>query len=200
MPVFKSGNKNIVNNYRPISLTSLIVKTMERIIHSKLTDVLTANGLLNSHQCGFHRSHSQALNDWAEALEHRDSCHCLFLDFAKTFDSVPHQHLLLKLESIGITGLLLKWINCFLTSRCQCVVINGKFSNWLPVLSGVPQGSILGPLLFIIYINDITSFVQSSSLKIFADDVSLYAQVSMPSDCLKLQEDLSHNYEWYLQW
>jgi len=106
------------------------------------------------------------------------SCHCLLLDFAKAFDSVPHQHLLLKLETIGITGNLLKWISAFLTSRSQRVVINGEFSDWLPVLSGVPQDSILGPLLFILYFDDITSVVQSSSVRVFADDVSLYAKIS----------------------
>ena len=128
------------------------------------------------------------------------SCHCLLLDFAKAFDSIPHQHLLLKLESIGITGNLLQWINHFLTSRSQRVIMNSKFSNWLPVLSGVPQGSILGPLLFIIYINDIVSVVQSSSIKIFSDDVSLYANVSSYNDCLQLQEDLSRIYNWFICW
>jgi len=110
---------------------------------------------------------------------------------------VAHQHLLLKLESIGITGNLLKWISAFLTSHSQGVVINGKFSDWLPVLSGVPQGSILGPLLSILHINDITSVVQSSSVRVFADDVSLYAT---QEDSLKLQDDLSRIYNWSLHW
>ena len=171
---------------------------------SSLTDILTKSGLLNSNQYGFRKGHStshlliEAVNDWAETLDCRDSCHCLLLDFAKAFYSVPHQHLLLKLESIGITGNLLQWIDRFLTSRFQRVVINGKFSEWLPVLSGVPQGSILGPLLFIIYINDITSVVQSSSIRVFADDASLYAKVSTQDDCLKLQDDLSRIYNWSL--
>ena len=206
VPVFKRNKRNLACNYRPISLTSLVVKTMERIILSHLTDVLIKNGLLNSHQYGFRKAHStshlliEAVNDWAEILECRGSCHCLLLDFAKAFDSVPHQRLLLKLASIGITGHLLQWIDHFLTSRSQRVVINGKFSKWLPVLSGVPQGSILGPLLFIIYVNDITSVVQSSSVRIFADDVSLYAKVSSLHDCLMLHDDLSRIYNWSIRW
>ena len=118
---------------------------MERIILSSLTDILTAHGLLNFNQYGFCKGHStlhlllEAVNDWAEILDHRGSCHCLLLDFAKAFDSVPHNRLLLKLESIGIYhGNLLQWIAHFLSSRFQRVVINGQFSSWLPVLNGVP--------------------------------------------------------------
>ena len=107
---------------------------------------------------------------------------------------------MLKLERIGITGDLLLWINHVLTTRFQRVVVNGKASNWLLVISGVPQGSVLGPLLFILYIDDIRSVVKSSSLRLFADDVSIYAKVSSVDDCLQLQEDLSCIYKWTVQW
>ena len=157
---------------------------MERIIHSELTVVLESHNLISTHQFGFCKNHSathlllEAVHDWAKALEGRDSIHCLFLDFAKAFDSVPHHRLLLKLQSLGVSGELLDWTKCFLTTRSQRVVVNGQFSKWLPVASGVPQGSILGPLLFILYIDDIRHVVEDSSIKYFADDLSLYFQVS----------------------
>jgi len=106
----------------------------------------------------------KAAHDWARTLELRQSCHCLFLDFSKAFDTVPHSRLLLKLESLGITGDLLNWIKAFLTTQSQRVVINGCHSSWLPVISAVPQGSILGQLLFILYVNDIKTVISHSYL------------------------------------
>ena len=99
------------------------------------------------------------------------SCHCLFLDFSKAFDTVPHSCLLLKLESLGITGDLLNWIKAFLTIRFQRFVVNGCHSRWLPVISGVPQGSILDPQLFILYVNGIKTVISHSYLKMFTDDL-----------------------------
>ena len=206
VPVFKRDDRHIPSNYRPISLTSVVIKTMERIIHSELTVVLESHNLISTHQFGFHKNHSathlllEAVHDWAKALEGRDSIHCLFLDFAKAFDSVPHHRLLLKLQSLGVSGELLDWTKCFLTTRSQRVVVNGQFSKWLPVASGVPRGSILGPLLFILYIDDIRHVVEDSSIKYFADDLSLYLQVSCYEDCLKLQNDLTRVHVWSLKW
>ena len=206
VPVFKRNDKSVVKNYRPISLTSLVVKTMERIIHSNLISALESHDKISSCQYGFRKNCSashllvQVVHDWAKALDYRGSSHCLFLDFAKAFDSVPHQRLLLRLECLGIHGNLLSWFCSYLTNRFQQVVVNGHYSEWLPVLSGVPQGSILGSLLFILYINDLHSLVTSSPLKIYADDVALYAAVSSYQDCVNLQNDLASIYDWSIMW
>ena len=141
-----------------------------------------------------------AVHDWETSLEKRHSIHCLFLDLAKAFDSVPHSCLLLKLECLGIRGSLLSWLEYFLTRRFQWVVINGAFSDWLPVLSGVPQGSVLGPLLFLLYMNDINHCLSYSSVQMFADDIALYKGIRSPTDCDLLQVDLNQVYAWSRKW
>ena len=108
----------------------------------------------------------------------------------KAFDSVPHERLLIKLNAIGITGSLQKWLRGFLINCLQRVVINGCYSEWLPVISGVPQGSVLGPLLFLLYVNDLQEAVSYSELNVFADDVALYKEIKSSVDCGLLQEDL----------
>ena len=120
----------------------------------------------------------QVVYDWPKALDSHDSSHCLFLDFSKAFNSVPHQRLLLKLKYLGIGGDLLSWFDFYLTNRYQHVIITVHYSEWLPMLSSIPQGLILEPLLFILYIDDLHSIVKSSPLKIYANDVALYATMS----------------------
>ena len=152
---------------------------MERIIHCQLIFALEGHNLLDNCQFGFHRKRStvslllQTVHDWAGSLDHHNSSHCIFLDLAKAFGSVSHPRLLLKLEALEITGDLLMWLRGFLTTRRQRVVIDGEFSSWIPVTSGVSQGSVLGPLLFLLYVNDISSVVSSKPvvhyLGIFVD-------------------------------
>ena len=127
-----------------------------------------------------------AVDDWAKIFNSRHSVHCLFLDFTKAFDSVPYERPLLKLWLYGVGGTLLNWFRCLLTTRRQHVVLNGSFSSWLPVISGVPQGTILGPLLFI---TDLAQFVKCK-FQLFADDLTLYHQIISNADCLHLQENL----------
>ena len=140
-----------------------------------------------------------AVHDWSLCLELRSSVHCIFLDFAKAFDSVAHEHLLIKLQCIGINGELLQWIRSFLTHRLR-VVVNGTYSDWLSVRSGVPQGSVLGPLLFLLYIDDLHSIVKHSKLKLYADDVALYREIKSEADCQLLQDDLDLICGWAKKW
>ena len=146
---------------------------MEYIIRSELASILEIHNLINAchDQFSFYKGYSithlllEAIHDWTKALEYCDNCHCLCLDLAKAFDSVPHHWLMLKLKSLSVSGQLLEWICCFLTTRSQCVIVNGHFSEWLPVVSGVLQGSILGLLLFILYTDDVQCIVNHSSIQ-----------------------------------
>ena len=201
-PIYKKGERCLACNYRPISLTSIIVKVMERIICKQLISTLERSGRISDNQFGFRANRStvtlllSVIHDWSLCLERRSSIHCVFLDFAKAFDLVPHEHLLLKLQCLGITGQLLQWVRSFLTSRFQRVGINGSYSDWLPVRSGVPQGSVLGPLLFLLYIDDLHNVVSNSTLKLFADNVALYREVKCSADCSLLQQDLDNISSW----
>ena len=122
-------------------------------------------------------------------LDKRHQHDFIILDFSKAFDRVPHERLLKKLEHHGIRGNILKWIRVFLTDRSQLVIIEGTTSDSVPVVSGVPQGTVLGPLLFLIYINNLPDCVQSSA-RLSSDDCKLYRQIKLQLDCEQLQEDL----------
>ena len=116
-----------------------------------------------------------------------------FLDFSKAFDSVSHPHLISKLDQIGIKGHLLQWFTSYLNNRVQRVVIDGKNSEWLPVTSGVPQGSLLGPALFVSFINDMPRAVsQCSTLALFADDAKFFCTIRSASDCVQFQGDINN--------
>ena len=162
--------------------------------------------LLSPSQSGFRNKRStvtlltEAVDDWSLGLEQRSTIHCLLLDFSKAFDSVPHERLLLKLSSLGINGKVLSWLRSFLTYRKQRVVINGAYSDWANVTSGVPQGTVLGPLLFLLYVNDLDSVVKNSKIKLFADDVLLYAPANTQQECSALQDDLTAISNWTNCW
>ena len=204
IPIHKKGNRHNPNNYRPISLTGHVVKIAERLIAMKIRQFVSP--LITPVQHGFRPNHScltqllQTIHCLAQSLDKGLSSHAVFLDFSKAFDSVPHQRLLLKLKHIGIRGRNLKWIEAFLTDREQRVIIQGQSSNWVKVTSGVPQGTVLGPLLFLIYINDLANAIRHSSIRLFADDCVLFKAVRSASDCEELQEDLGNIQSWCAKW
>ena len=123
----------------------------------------------------------------------------IYLDFQKAFDSVPHHRLIRKLAAYGVTGKILRWIETFLTDRKQRVCVEGSLSNWEDVLSGIPQGSVLGPTLFVMFINDMPDAITSLS-KMFADDAKVFRQIENRADIAALQKDLDHLTDWSLKW
>ena len=204
-PLFKKGARLACSNYRPISLTSHIVKLLERIILSHILELSRKNNTFSCDQHGFQEKCScisqllECLNDWSQAFDEGHSVVCIYLDFAKAFDSVPHQCLILKLRQVGIRGKIIEWIQEYLNHTRQRVILKNSVSQWLPVTSGVPQGSILGPILFLIYVNDLPDYV-SNTTKMFADDTKAYSTIDSKDDCHILQKDLNNLASWSRTW
>ena len=202
-PIHKSGDKSDVSNYRPISLLCTVSKVLERLVYNKIIDFISPQ--ISNYQFGFLARRSSLhqllmfLNSVFTSLLVKNSTDVIYLDIKKAFDSISHQSLISKLSTVGIRGVLLEWFSCYLTSRQQCVTIRGSISHFLPVLSGVPQGSILGPLLFILYINDLPLALQKALPLIFADDTKCITSIASISDCYSLQEDLNSLAIWSQQ-
>ena len=173
-PIFKKGSRHLAANYRPVSLTAVACKVMESLVKDAIIH-MEKNKLIADQQYGFIAGRScttqliSTLEDWTKILDDGECVDAIYMDLKKAFDSVSHQRLLAKLKGYGIKGKLLKWIETFLTCRKHRVLVNGAASSWSEVVSGVPQGSVLGPILFILYINDLTNVV-TCDMKIFADD------------------------------
>lgn len=201
-PIYKSGPCSMEQNYRPISLTSHITKVFERIVVKKLNQYLESNDLFNEGQHGFRSGRSclsQLLahhNNVIEGLINGQDVDVIYLDFAKAFDKVHHGILLNKLKNLGIRGEPHKWLEAFLRGRTQKVSVEGALSDESKVTSGVPQGTVLGPVLFLTHISDINSKVEHSKVTSFADDTRILKWIKTPTDRQKLQEDLDKIYKW----
>ena len=178
---------------------------MESIIRDHIVTYMSSNKLLSTAQHGFVPSRNCMTNlllsmeDWATALEYGYSIDIIYTDFAKAFDSIPHKRLFAKLQSIGVQGQLLRWIEAFLTGRRHRVSLSGELSDWTDVTNGIPQGSVLGPILFVIFINDMPNVVKNCC-KLFADDAKLYRPVISEADTQSLQSDIDNLMEWSSTW
>lgn len=205
VPISKGGNKSDPGNYRPVSLTSLVGKVFERLLKSEIQVHLEGQKVLNDTQHGFRNGKSCLTNllsfmDFTTGeMDKGKKLNIAYLDFAKAFDTVPHQRLLIKLEQHGIDSLLLRWIGNWLSGRKQRVILNGTKSSWIDVLSGVPQGSVLGPILFIVFVNDIDNNLMSKIWK-FADDIKIATTIETEMDRDALQSDLDTIWKWTNDW
>ena len=168
--IHKKGSKNDPNNYRPISLTAICCKIMERIIKRHIINFLVQNHIISDQQLGFVPGRSttlqllRALEDWTAELDSGNEVDIVYIDFQKAFDSVPHKRLLRIIEFYRIREKTLNWITAFLSGRKQRVIVNENHSQWAVVTSGVPQRSVLGPILFLLYINSMSNGVTSKKL------------------------------------
>ena len=205
-PIHKKGNKQFICNYRPISLLPVCSKIFENFLFSNVYKYLIANNLISEHQSGFRPGDSTTnqllylVHTIHLALDEQKEVRSVFLDISKAFDKVWHVGLLFKLQQIGIDGILLKLFKSYLSNRNQRVVINGFESEWGLIEAGVPQGSVLGPLLFLIYINDLENDIKSN-VKFFADHTSLFSIVTNPAlSASELNSDLKIIEKWAYQW
>ena len=206
-PIFKKGTKGDPGNYRPVSLTSIPCRIMESCIRDCIVDHLERNKLINPSQHGFMRKKSCTTNllEFMEKVtaevDQGNVMDLIYLDFSKAFDKVPHKRLIGKVRAHGVSGKLLQWIKLWLQGRTQRTVLNGKGSRWQPVKSGVPQGSVLGPLAFIIFINDIDEMAGDISIiNKFADDTKCGHVVRDEHDLELLQNCLDRLVAWTVKW
>ena len=203
IPSFKAGSTDDVNNYRPISLLSIFDKLMEKIMHKQLYAFLEHNDVLFKNQFGFRKkcstSHSliEITEQIKESIDEKKFGCGIFIDLKKAFDTVNHEILLRKLEHYGIRGAALKWFESYLTNRKQYVYYNGVSSDIKSVTCGVPQGSVLGPLLFLIYINDLPNISEKLSFFLFADDTNIYYE---SADLLELEKTVNEELKKLSQW
>ena len=204
-PIHKSDDLTLSKNYRPISLLCIVSKCLERCVVNHCYTLISPQ--LYHLQHGFLRGRStvtqllQVYHEVIEALAKGKEIDIAYLDFVKAFDKVPHCALLTKLSKFGISGQVINWFQSYLSDRYQRVALQGTYSDWLQVLSGVLQGSIMGPLMFLVYIDDIPQCItHDPKIAIFADDSKLFKIIEKPSDKFSLQQDLTQLSIWSDTW
>ena len=203
-PIYKSGDKRLCENYRPISVLPIVSKAFEKEVFRQVYTYLSVNSLLSKFQHGFRPKHStvtaliQMCDEWLENMDNGKINGVVFLDIKKAFDSINHRVLLNKMnEQFGIFGSELKWFESYLMNRVQQCSINGKLSDKKRINCGVPQGSILGPLLFLLYINDLPDCLRSTASCMYADDTQIFSSSYDANELVvKLNSDLAHVFEW----
>ena len=207
IPIFKRGDSSLVDNYRPVALTCTLCKVMESCIKDELMSYLLKHKFISRKPHGFLSKRStctqllECVHDWSLSMHSRKKTDVVYIDFARAFDSVVHDKLLFKLSVYGIGNELYSWIGNFLKNRTQQVLIEQCLSKHEEVKSGVPQGLVLGPILFILFINDITQTLNNRvRCKLFADDVKLYSIVDTDMEINPLQEGLNKIFLWSQLW
>ena len=206
-PIFKKGNKNLPCNYRPIALTSICCKILEHILTSNIMNHLDKYDILADAQHGFRKRRgcdtqlTITIGDLAKSFDNKHQVDVVLLDFSKAFDRVPHTRLLNKIHHYGIRGKEHNWINTFLTHRKQRVTLDGKLSSTADVTSSVPQGTVIGPLCFLIYINNMPDCVsEGTKIRLFADDALIYREINSNKDKTTFQNDLDALSRWSADW
>ena len=206
IPLFKKGSKLDKANYRPISLTSIIGKLFESVIVEKLRFYFESSNVISNSQHGFRVGRSCLTNlicfydKVIKSVDQGKSYDIVFLDFSKAFDKIPHKKLISKLFMSCGNVKLTNWVENWLTDRKQRVVVNGAFSNWLSVTSGVPQGSVLGPVLFLVYINDLLKKIQDCNIGSYADDTKFGSEITSIDDYEAIQRNLDIVNMWCQEW
>ena len=205
IPIFKSGSSEDINNYRPISLLSIFDKIIEKLMHKRLYDFLQNHNILNKAQFGFQKNMSTSLaiieitERIRKSMEEKKVGCGLFVDLSKAFDTINHKILITKMEHYGIRGVAINWFKSYLTNRKQFTFINGFSSSVNFISCGVPQGSVLGPLLFLLYINDLPNISKKLDFFLFADDTNIYFEAKTFSQLeKKMNKELKKLYTWLI--
>ena len=186
-PIFKNGKKQSASNYRPVNLTCILCKLQESLIRDDIVAHMEANGLISKRQFCFMSGRPTILqllhvmDEWTDILDSGGTIEVCYMDFMQAFHKVPHKRRLAKIKSYGIEGNILKCIKEFLENWQQRVIVNGNYSDWSKVTSGIPQGSVIVPLLFVLYINDLPDCIPSQVF-LFEDDTKMFGHIQNSDD------------------